>query len=426
MPGETARKRFVLALVKPSHYDDDGYVIQWLRSVIPSNSLATLYGLARDCAERRLLGDEIDIVLHAWDETNTRIRPDRISKLIKEAGGGGVMLVGVQSNQFPRSLDLAREFIASGVQVAIGGFHVSGVISMLDGVDPDLDRAKAMGVSLFAGEVEGRLEEVLRDACAGTLKPIYNHMNDLPGIEGVPVPWLPAPVLHRTAKGITSLDAGRGCPYQCSFCTIINVQGRKSRHRTPDDVEQIIRENLAQGLRDFFVTDDNFARNKNWEAILDRLIYLRRVERLVFHLTIQVDTLCHRIPNFLEKCALAGVKAAYIGLENINRQNLIGAKKRQNKITEYRQLLLSMKNLGILTCRVHPRISARHRRVDPARSRGDQARAAPRASRGVLPDAAAGLGGSPEASSRRGPDGPRHEQVRPQPPPHRPPAHDAR
>src|ERR671911_280169 len=116
MPGETARKRFVLALVKPSHYDDDGYVIQWLRSVIPSNSLATLYGLARDCA------------------------------------------------------------------------------------DPDLDRAKAMGVSLFAGEVEGRLEEVLRDACAGTLKPIYNHMNDLPGIEGVPVPWLPAPVVRRTAK----------------------------------------------------------------------------------------------------------------------------------------------------------------------------------------------------------------------------------
>jgi hypothetical protein len=162
MSGRSARKRFVLALVKPSHYDDDGYVIQWWRSVIPSNSLATLYGLARDCAERGVLGDEIEIVLHAWDETNTRIRPDRISKLIKEAGAGAVMLVGVQSNQFPRSLDLARDFIARGVPVVAGGFHVSGVISMLDGVDPDLDRAKAMGVSLFAGEVEGRLEEVLR------------------------------------------------------------------------------------------------------------------------------------------------------------------------------------------------------------------------------------------------------------------------
>ena len=41
-----ARRRFCLVLVKPSHYDDDGYVIQWHRSAIPSNSLAALYGLA--------------------------------------------------------------------------------------------------------------------------------------------------------------------------------------------------------------------------------------------------------------------------------------------------------------------------------------------------------------------------------------------
>ena len=77
---------------------------------------------------------------------------------------------------------------------------------------------------------------------------------------------------------MTSFDAGRGCPFQCSFCTIINVQGRKSRRRSPDDVEAIIRANVAQGLRSFFITDDNFARNKDWEAILDRLIELREEE----------------------------------------------------------------------------------------------------------------------------------------------------
>jgi radical SAM superfamily enzyme YgiQ (UPF0313 family) len=347
--GDRVRRTFNLVMIKPSHYDDDGYVIQWLRNVIPSNSLASVYGLARDCAERRVLGEDVDIVLHAIDETNTRIRPDRLERLIKSGDGGAVFLIGVQSNQFPRSLDLASALMARGLQVVIGGFHVSGVISMLDGDDPDFRRAKEMGVSLFAGEAEGRLEEVLQDAHAGTLKPLYNYMNDLPGIEGVPIPFLPAHVVHRTVGYSTSFDAGRGCPYQCSFCTIINVQGRKSRRRSPDDVEAIIRANLAQGLRDYFVTDDNFARNKDWEAILDRLIYLRRVERLVFFLTIQVDTLCHRIPNFIEKCALAGVKTAYIGLENINPANLVAAKKRQNKITEYRKLLLVFKNVGILT-----------------------------------------------------------------------------
>jgi radical SAM superfamily enzyme YgiQ (UPF0313 family) len=342
-------RTFNVVMIKPSHYDDDGYVIQWARSIIPSNSLASVYGLTKDCAERRILGAEVDVVLHAWDETNKRIRPDRIERLIKGGDGGVVFLVGVQSNQFPRALDLARALMARGLKVVIGGFHVSGVISMLDGDDPDFRRARERGVSLFAGEAEGRLDEVLQDAFAGALKPLYDYMNDLPGLEGVPVPILPAHVVHRTVSSITSFDAGRGCPYQCSFCTIINVQGRKSRRRSPDDVEQIVRSNLAQGLNDFFITDDNFARNKDWEAILDRLILLRRVERHLFYLTIQVDTLCHRIPRFIEKCALAGVKTAFIGLENINPANLAAAKKRQNRITEYRKLLLGFKNVGILT-----------------------------------------------------------------------------
>ena len=46
-PAGTASRRFQLVLIKPSHYDDDGYVIQWVRAFIPSNSLAALYGLAR-------------------------------------------------------------------------------------------------------------------------------------------------------------------------------------------------------------------------------------------------------------------------------------------------------------------------------------------------------------------------------------------
>ena len=344
-----SRRHFCLLLVKPSHYDDDGYVIQWVRSPVPSNSLAALYGLAKDCAERRVLGDDVDIDIHAFDEINTRIRPERLAALIEEAGAGMVMLVGVQSNQFPRALDLARPLRARGIMVGIGGFHVSGVLSMLGGIDADLDRARAMGLSLFAGEAEGRLELVLRDAAAGALKPLYNFMHDLPGLEGAPVPLLRVDRAQRTIAGTTSFDAGRGCPYQCSFCTIINVQGRKSRRRSPDDVERIVRVNYGQGLRAFFITDDNFARNKDWEPILDRLIYLREVEKFNLSLIIQVDTLCYRLPNFVEKCARAGIKRVFIGLENINPDNLLGAKKRQNKITEYRQMLLAWKSAGVLT-----------------------------------------------------------------------------
>ncbi len=344
-----AQRRFCLVLVKPSHYDDDGYVIQWMRSPIPSNSLAALYGLAKDCAERCILGDNVEIDIHAFDETNARIRPERLAAMIEQVGAGLVMLIGVQSNQFPRALDIARPLRDRGIQVSIGGFHVSGVFSMLDGVDADVERAKAMGVSLFAGEAEGRLDEVLQDAVAQTMKPLYNYMDDLPALEGTPIPLMAADRAQRIVGGVTSFDAGRGCPYQCSFCTIINVQGRKSRRRSPDDIEKIVRVNYAQGLRSFFITDDNFARNKDWEPILDRLIHLRETEKLKIGLIIQVDTLCHRLPNFIDKCARAGVRRVFIGLENINPDNLAGAKKRQNKITEYRTMLLAWKSARVIT-----------------------------------------------------------------------------
>ncbi|MFN2624365.1 MAG: hypothetical protein ABR611_16160, partial [Chthoniobacterales bacterium] len=135
---ETRSKRFCLILVKPSHYDEDGYVIQWFRSTIPSNSLAAVFGLARDCAQRHVLGPDVEIEIHPFDETNTRIRPERLARMIEEAGAGMVMMIGVQSNQFPHACDLARPLIERGIKVGIGGFHVSGITSMLNGECADV------------------------------------------------------------------------------------------------------------------------------------------------------------------------------------------------------------------------------------------------------------------------------------------------
>ena len=106
-------KRFQLVLIKPSHYDADGYVVQWLRSTMPSNSLAAVYALACGAAERQMLGPDLPIDVVAMDETNTRVRPTESSSSIASNGGLGLVgFVGVQSNEFPRALDLARLFRA--------------------------------------------------------------------------------------------------------------------------------------------------------------------------------------------------------------------------------------------------------------------------------------------------------------------------
>ncbi|HYL59331.1 MAG TPA: radical SAM protein, partial [Candidatus Acidoferrales bacterium] len=232
---------------------------------------------------------------------------------------------------------------------AIGGFHVSGCIAMLPEIPVEMKDAIALGITLFAGEAEDRLEDLLVAAYHNRLEPVYNFMTDLPAMESKPLPFLPMKYVRRYTGNVGCFDAGRGCPFSCSFCTIINVQGRKSRHRSADDIEKLMRAHAAQGVRSYFITDDNFARNKNWESILDRIIELKRREHLRINITMQVDTMCHKIPNFVEKAARAGCKKVFIGLENINPDSLKGASKGQNRITEYRKMLQAWKAAKVLT-----------------------------------------------------------------------------
>src|SRR5438128_5540500 len=103
----TAKRRFQLVLIKPSHYDDDGYVIRWWRALIPSNSLAAIYGIAADCAERQVLGSQIAIDIETIDETNSRVDvPALLRRFQAHDNFRLVRLVGVQSNPYPRALDI--------------------------------------------------------------------------------------------------------------------------------------------------------------------------------------------------------------------------------------------------------------------------------------------------------------------------------
>ena len=87
MPDIATRRRFLLFLVKPSHYDDEGYVIQWWKSALPSNSLACLFGIAQKCMEDQVLGEDVAIEIFPVDETNTRVRPEQIARQIQDNGG---------------------------------------------------------------------------------------------------------------------------------------------------------------------------------------------------------------------------------------------------------------------------------------------------------------------------------------------------
>ncbi len=340
------RAIFRAVLIKPSHYDDDGYVIQWHRSLVPANSLASLHGLIQAQAGSGAVGDDTDIDVVPIDETNTHVCPDSIARSIHEADAGFVGMVGVQSCQFPRAMDIARQLREKGITVVIGGPHVSGVMALLGDDVLGLGEARELGISLFAGEAEDLIGELLSDIVAGTAKPLYNTLANRPSLQGKPGPWLPEEVARRVEGLYGSFGCGRGCPYDCSFCTIANIQGRGSRPRSADDVERIIRKNYGGGIRRFLIVDDNFARNVNRDEILARMAALRSEGVKARHL-MQVDAEAHRIPGFVRECRKAGVLWVLIGIESINPDNLKSIRKRQNRIAGYREMLEAWGAVGI-------------------------------------------------------------------------------
>lgn len=344
-----SNEQFYIFLVRPTRYDDDGYPIHWWPSKIPSNTLACMLGLALDCRDRSILGEHVEIVVEVLDESSQPFKPEEQLANLKKRGARGLLaLVGVQTNQFPRAIDIAQPFLNQGLPVCIGGFHVSGILSMFSEPTPEIAQAMEQGISIFAGEAEERrFDQVVIDASKGQLQRLYDYTNQLPCVSDQPIPHYTPEMIGQSYPQFASIDLSRGCPFKCSFCCIINVQGRKNRFRSVDDLEKAVRRNFQAGAKFMFITDDNFARNKNWEVFLDRLIALRG-EGIRMSFYIQVDTLSHRVPNFIDKCAAAGVTNVFMGIENINPDNLAAMGKKQNRISEYREVLMAWKRHPVL------------------------------------------------------------------------------
>ncbi len=123
-------------------------------------------------------------------------------------------------------------------------------VAVRKGAAATLQKAVDAGISLFAGEAEeARFDAALKDTDAGRLKPIYDHVKSTPALAGA------AGGEHAIAR----LELRSGTRLPLRMLVLLNVQGRKSRFRTPDDLEAIVRENAALGIREFFITDDNIA-----------------------------------------------------------------------------------------------------------------------------------------------------------------------
>ncbi len=345
------KNKLRVVLIKPSKYDDDGYVIRHFRGVLPSNTLACLSSLTRDVAERGQLGSGVEVQVELYDDTVEKIPVRKIIRSHRLPQCRTIVaLAGVQSNQFPRAADLARKFRAGGLQVLVGGFHVSGTLALSPTIPWEIQEMIDLGVSIVKGEVEETWGEILKDAFEDSLQPVYDFLDKKPALDNQPVP-----VVHRDylkkfiISNFGTIDCSRGCPFNCSFCSIINVQGKEMRVRSPESLARTIRENYRRHrIYFYFFTDDNFARNSNWRAIFDLLIKLRE-ENIPIQFMIQVDTQSHKIPDFVDLAARAGCTQVFIGMESINPLNLKAVGKTQNHVQNYKDLIDTWRNAKIAT-----------------------------------------------------------------------------
>ena len=204
---------------------------------------------------------------------------------------------------------------------------------------------------MVSGEVEGKWDFILSDFINGELKPLYSFAQDLQNlvdIEDSPLPKTSAKTMeHFAYPSFGTADTSRGCPFACSFCTIINVQGRKMRERSPESIAAMMRRNYHEhGVSFYFFTDDNFARKKLWRETFEEIIKLRN-DGLDVTFMMQVD-LAKKPKNFVSLAAEAGCTQVFIGMESVNPQNLEAEGKKQNKVEEYREIIREWHDAGVV------------------------------------------------------------------------------
>jgi len=345
----TEINKLTVILINPSRYDDDGYVIRYMKGVLPCNTLTCMRSLTLAFADRWKHDRNIDIDIKMYDEVVETIPFSKISRWNRHGHRVVAAIVGVQSNQFPRASDLAKRLTDLGVKTLIGGFHVSGILALFGDPSPEIQELMDYGVTIVQGEAESRWENILAEVLEDSGKALYRQ-ETYPDISEMTVPSQDDSYLKNFAlPNMGTLDCSRGCPFGCTFCTVINVQGRKMRYRTGESVLETIRINQKHGITRYFFTDDNFSRNPEWETIFDGIASLNECDNMGISFMMQIDTRSHTIPNFVDKASRAGCTQVFIGMESLNPKNLAAVKKNQNKVEDYAEFIDSWHRVGVMT-----------------------------------------------------------------------------
>lgn len=299
-----------LLLIGPSVNYDDGYVFEKQRVLFPRLNMLHLAGLTPKDVEIEIV-EELVENLDFETECN---------------------LVGITAFtcQAPRAYEIADEFRKRGKTVIMGGIHVSALPSeALKHVD-----------SIIVGEADYLWANVIDDFKNNKLKSIYK-CSQLHDLKNLPIPRYDLVKKTNYIMPFMPVQASRGCPHNCDFCTVTRFFGGSYRLRP---INEVIRDVKASGSKRILFVDDNIVANRKYaRELFTRLIPLKI--RWVSQSTINIG----RFPDLCRLATKSGCFGLFIGVDSVNQASLDIVGKKQNKVSEYYRLLKSARKNGLST-----------------------------------------------------------------------------
>lgn len=237
--------------------------------------------------------------------------------------------IGAMGHAVFRAIDIAKEFRKRGKKVFMGGYMVS--------ILPDFVKEYCDSVVIGDGEIS--LPTLLNDFEKNELKPIYD--NQLESLDNLLLPRYDL-LLKKKIGYMLPVQAGRGCPHTCSYCSINCIYKGRYMFRPIDEVMRDILHIKSLGFNRFFLIDDNIASNPSYLMEL-----AKKIKPLKMTWASQCTLLIAKNEDLLRTVADSGCNILSLGIESISQSGLDSLNKSWVKVNETSSLLNKIQSYGI-------------------------------------------------------------------------------
>ncbi len=234
-------------------------------------------------------------------------------------------------------LDLCGQARLRGKTVVAGGPYVTSVPEALQ---------EAGANFLVLGEGENTIPQFLASLKDGKRSGIFRE-EEKPDMSTSPVPRFD--LLHFKDYVALGVQTSRGCPFNCEFCDIVNLYGRKPRYKTPDQLLTELECILGLGWKsEIFISDDNFIGSKNHaRAILHKLIGWMKSHGEPFNFWAQTSIDLGKDPELIDLMTEANFHTVFIGIESPDELVLAGTQKFHNISNALSESVNNIKRNGL-------------------------------------------------------------------------------